>query len=106
MRLRSTAFPTFFETVNPIRAGPLSRRSRACSTKAFVDTLAAAAAARKSALCLNRSMETRAPLPAPIHALSRLRPRARRAATTLRPPLVAILARKPCRRLRTSLLGW
>jgi hypothetical protein len=35
----------------------------------------------------------------------RLRPRARRAAITLRPPAVAILARNPCRRLRTSLLG-
>jgi hypothetical protein len=40
------------------------------------------------------------------HALSRLRPCARRAATTLRPPFVAMRARKPCRRLRTSLLGW
>jgi hypothetical protein len=38
-------------------------------------------------------------------ALSRLRPRARRAAKTLRPPLFAMRARKPCRRLRTSLLG-
>src|SRR5579883_1930722 len=35
----------------------------------------------------------------------RLRPRARRAASTLRPPTVAIRARNPCRRLRTSLLG-
>jgi len=32
---------------------------------------------------------------AQIQALSRLRPRARRAATTLRPPLVAMRARKP-----------
>jgi hypothetical protein len=40
------------------------------------------------------------------HALSRLRPWARRAATTLRPPLVAMRARNPCRRLRTNLLGW
>jgi hypothetical protein len=39
-------------------------------------------------------------------ALSRLRPRARRAAITLRPPVVAMRARKPCRRFRTSLLGW
>jgi hypothetical protein len=36
----------------------------------------------------------------------RLRPRARRAAITLRPPTVAMRARKPCRRLRTILLGW
>jgi hypothetical protein len=57
------------------------------------------------------------PLPQPFHgktsaraadqyqALSRLRPRARRAFKTLRPPIVAMRARKPCRRLRTSLLG-
>src|SRR5262249_35773944 len=32
---------------------------------------------------------------ADVEALSRLRPRARRAATTLRPPLVAMRARKP-----------
>ena len=43
--------------------------------------------------------------PAP-HADRRLRPLARRRATTLRPPVVAIRLRKPCRRLRTSLLGW
>ena len=36
---------------------------------------------------------------------SRLRPRARRALSTLRPPFVARRARKPWRRLRTSLLG-
>jgi hypothetical protein len=38
-------------------------------------------------------------------ALSRLRPRARRAAITFRPPTVAIRLRKPWRRLRTSRLG-
>ena len=36
----------------------------------------------------------------------RLRPFARRAASTRRPPGVAIRARKPWRRLRTSWLGW
>jgi len=40
------------------------------------------------------------------YADSFLRPRPRRAAITLRPPTVAIRARKPCRRLRTRLLGW
>jgi hypothetical protein len=45
------------------------------------------------------------PRPRPGQALSLLRPRARRAASTRRPPVVAIRARKPCRRLRTSLLG-
>lgn len=39
-------------------------------------------------------------------AESRLRPWARRRDSTLRPPAVAIRARKPCRRLRTILLGW
>jgi hypothetical protein len=38
-------------------------------------------------------------------ALSRLRPRARRAFSTLRPPLVSMRLRNPWRRLRTSLLG-
>src|SRR5262249_12026071 len=37
----------------------------------------------------------------PIQALSRFRPRARRALSTLWPPLVAIRLRKPWRRLRT-----
>ena len=52
-----------------------------------------------------QSLHGDAGLPRETHALSRLRPRERRAATTLRPPLVAMRARKPCRRLRTSLLG-
>lgn len=39
-------------------------------------------------------------------AESFLRPRARRALSTLRPPTVALRARKPWRRLRTRLLGW
>lgn len=38
-------------------------------------------------------------------AESRLRPRARRALITLRPPTVAMRERNPCRRLRTSRLG-
>src|SRR5690606_18060661 len=37
---------------------------------------------------------------------SRARPLARRAASTLRPPLVAMRARKPWVRLRRRLLGW
>jgi hypothetical protein len=40
-----------------------------------------------------------------VQADRRLRPRARRAASTLRPPLVDMRERKPWRRLRTSLLG-
>src|SRR5262245_45886005 len=35
-----------------------------------------------------------------------LRPRARRRLSTRRPPLVAIRARNPWRRLRRKLLGW
>ena len=38
-------------------------------------------------------------------ALSDLRPRARRAFKILRPALVAMRARNPCRRLRTKLEG-
>jgi hypothetical protein len=62
-----------------------------------------------------RDAEEVRPLPQSFHgsgpaclraqALSRLRPRARRALSTLRPPLVAIRLRKPWRRLRTNLLG-
>jgi hypothetical protein len=44
--------------------------------------------------------------PARVQAESRLRPLARRRLTTLRPALVAMRARYPWRRLRTSLLGW
>src|SRR5262245_24900436 len=55
--LRSTAFPTLFDTVRPNRAGPSSRRLRACSTNAADGALIPDAAARKSARCLNRSME-------------------------------------------------
>jgi hypothetical protein len=58
-RLRSTAVPTFFETVKPTRGGPALARSRACSRNAVVATLRPLAAARKSARCLNRSMGTR-----------------------------------------------
>src|SRR6185436_9428434 len=39
-------------------------------------------------------------------AVSRLRPRARRAASTRRPGLVFIRARKPCSLARWRFLGW
>ena len=57
-RLRSTADPTFFDTVKPTRTGPPSSRLRACNTNAAVGTLTPVAAARKSARCLSRSMGT------------------------------------------------
>jgi hypothetical protein len=41
-----------------------------------------------------------------LHADRRLRPLALRRASTLRPPLVAMRARNPWRRLRTSRDGW
>lgn len=44
--------------------------------------------------------------PKPVYAESDLRPRLRRARITLRPPGVALRAKKPCRRARTRLLGW
>jgi len=42
----------------------------------------------------------------PPYGVSRARPFARRALSTLRPPLVAMRARKPWVRLRRRLLGW
>ena len=45
-------------------------------------------------------------VPNRTQAERRLRPRLRRAAITFWPPLVAMRARKPWRRLRTSLEGW
>ena len=65
--------------------------TRSVVTARAEETLAAVAAARKSARRVSRSMRAAGPL----QALSRLRPRARRAAMTLRPPLVAMRARKP-----------
>src|SRR5262249_41240086 len=58
-RLRSTAVPIFLDTVKPTRTGPPSSRLRACNTKAAVGTLAAVAAARKSARCLSRRIGRR-----------------------------------------------
>src|SRR6185437_457604 len=132
-RLRSTALPTWRDTVKPTRAVPPSARQRACTRNAAAGARIAAAAARKSTRRFNRSMirwawfnglgstaliqqpwhialgemrrRVRFGPAASGHALRRLRPWERRAATTLRPPLVAIRARKPWRRLRTSLLG-
>jgi hypothetical protein len=40
------------------------------------------------------------------YAVSRLRPLARLALMTFRPPRVAMRERNPCRRLRFKLLGW
>jgi hypothetical protein len=55
-RLRSTALPTCFETVKPMRGGPASKRVRACRTKALAGARAPVAAARKSVRRFNRSM--------------------------------------------------
>src|SRR5262249_18277966 len=64
-RLRSTAFPTFLDTVKPTRTGPRSLRLRACNTNAAVGTLAPAAAATKSARCLSRSIAMTPAAPRP-----------------------------------------
>src|SRR5882757_5296871 len=55
----------------------------------------AIATARKSARCLSRSIKNLRRGDVRAQALRRLRPRARRAARTLRPPTVARRARKP-----------
>jgi hypothetical protein len=96
--------PTFFETVNPTRAGPSSARAPVCNTKAATGARGPVATPRKSARFRNFSTGA-ANLPA-AQALRRFRPRVRRALSTLRPPLVAMRLRKPWRRLRTNLLGW
>jgi hypothetical protein len=61
-RLRSTALPTCFDTVKPMRAGrscsPSCSRRRACTTNARPDALTPLAAARKSVRRLNRSTAT------------------------------------------------
>ena len=93
-RLRSTALPTFFETVKPTRTGPSSRRSRACSTKAAGGSLGAGRGGQEIR-SLPQPLHGRRGRPRRAQALSRLRPRARRAARTLRPPVVAMRARKP-----------
>src|SRR6202011_6375397 len=49
-----------FDTVKPTRAGPSSSRRHAWSVKAGPEALAPAAAPRKSARCLIRSMAGRA----------------------------------------------
>ena len=58
MRLRSTALPTCFDTVNPTRTGPSSARRRACNTNALAEALTPVDAARKSVRRVNRSMAT------------------------------------------------
>ena len=114
VRLRTTALPTFFVTVKPSRAGAVSSRFSACSTSPGIGRLAAlrgdaqelgaacqAAGLRRHGRGLLRGRAaTRA-----TQADSRLRPLARRLASTLRPPTVAMRARNPCRRLRTSFDG-
>ena len=55
-RLRTTAFPTFLETVKPTRTAPASGRIRNCKMNPAVGAFCPLAAARKSARCRNRSM--------------------------------------------------
>ena len=98
MRLRFTALPSFFVTVKPARGSPPSPRSRIWITTPLAAKELPLAAARKSARLVIRPT-------AKDQAERRLRPRARRRAMTLRPPVVAMRERKPCRRLRTSFEG-
>src|SRR6516225_10979799 len=114
-RLRLTELPTFRLAVNPTRAPRADVRGcgAACRTKPGAATLRPSAMRRKSprnfsvsilAATRFRLLEKRCAKSG--HADKRLRPFARRAARTRRPAAVAIRARKPWRRLRTSLLGW
>ena len=119
-RLRSTALPTFFDTVNPKRDGALSLRARAPAARTRRRGPSRRRLRRGNPPVASAAPCKRCPVGACLYrrtgahfagtcgrrqALSRLRPLARRVASTLRPPTVAVRARKPCRRLRTSLLG-
>ena len=83
---------------------PATRR-RACSTSDGAVQRAPPLTCRNSARVLRRPIAVTGEVP-PAYADRRLRPLALRRASTFRPPLVAMRARKPWRRLRTSRDGW
>ncbi len=124
--LRMTAQPTFFVRVNPQRGArsgaSQSSRRPACRLTALPCQRRPLPARTKSARRLSRPIGSALPglrIAQPFantwqrrgrhhhrYADNRLRPRARRAAITLRPPTVSMRARKPWRRLRTIFEGW
>src|SRR5438132_11514112 len=83
-----------------------ARRNRSAAVGSDMQEIGAGLQGDKSAAHRNRGdREVRTP-ELWAQADRRLRPFARRAASTLRPAAVAMRARKPWRRLRTRLLGW
>ncbi len=95
-RMRICAVKASLRKRRPFAAAALKSRLSRMWARPIASTLLAGPAA---------GSETRLRARGRAYALRRLRPWARRAAMTLRPPLVAMRARKPWRRLRTSLLG-
>ncbi len=81
----------------------LSRIAHPCRDAGFLPSCARCRTRRPPAP--RRRRTTRMGRRLRLYALRRLRPLARRALMIRRPALVAIRARKPCRRLRTSRLG-
>ena len=110
MRLRSGALPVFLVTVNPMpgssilavdRLQPKSRAPGAIAPGGPQELAPLGQAPQRG---LGRGMAVMQA--ARLRPTSFLRPAARRRLRILRPFLVAMRARKPWRRVRTSLLGW
>ena len=105
-RLRTTAPPILRVTVMPTPTSPPLRLAPAhgLEQERVAPGLQAAGGGQELAAALE-AHDPRAGRGAVAQADRRLRPRARRAAITRRPPTVAMRERKPCRRLRTRRLG-
>ncbi len=110
-RLRATAFPTAREAIDkPRRANPhplshaVTWNSFSLNRCPLLYTCSNSAAVRRRW----RALKLKDPIGSPQvpYGMRRLRPFARRRARTWRPFLVAMRARKPCVRLRRTLLGW
>ncbi len=108
MRLRATALgAAFLEMARPSRAccSPLlatvAISSRPCSRRPFSKT-----ARNKPGFSSRAVRGNRCKFSSWLQSARRLRPFARRRAITLRPPTVAIRARKPWVRFRRRLCGW
>ncbi len=105
VRLRTTAGPNFLDTTTANRAGPLGRTWHHNVSPLFCTLWPAWIMVSKSVLKCRRNRRGR-PLGNIAYArISSWRPFWRRALNTLRPPAVAIRARKPMCLARLLLLG-
>jgi hypothetical protein len=108
-RLRVTALPTAFETINPTRVGSdtprLATYSRACGVPTRRPVLTVE---RKSPAVTTRfaRLSTKESTQSYSYAESSVRPLRRRAARIDRPARVRMRRRKPCTFARRRLFGW